>query len=556
MESIDDLQAQLAATNDEAEQAGLLDAIGIQLTHQNRPLDALEYSSRALEIRQRLADRDVNAELRLASSLFNRGAHLRVLKRHDEAVMPYAASLQIRRRHLADTSPDKEMYVRAARALADVLAELQCYDMAARFQGTVVDGLLEWGTDPSEQDDELRALTVHLDSLDSDVPTRRLELSTDTGLLALSRASLATALRMEERATRHHGQGELMDAIGWAIRTVRYCDLFAGQDERFAALSNQNLGRVADWSAAAHFDSGMSCLAGLRGVVTGQDHDATDRGAGTSDARIASESTSADRRLWCCSVRDLLLLIADLGRAGIPASDVHALAGHFREKGIYPARDYSHRCQSRPPDIFITYDWRQNFVGLYDLIAGVMVYMGQAVRQARDDLDSSRIRHLVFDEVGLWIDFVFVDQSARDLGAEVREIIPRVIDAADVHLVLSKTALIRSWCCYELALFNKRQITDAATLEVGGHIARPLRSFVTQDQAHGFGGFAQTATTAPEDKEAIEAYLSKDFPGGVAGVDLLLVQAGWLDKRVTPQFAVPPAAEATMLAAADKWLTR
>jgi hypothetical protein len=63
-------------------------------------------------------------------------------------------------------------------------------------------------------------------------------------------------------------------------------------------------------------------------------------------------------------------------------------------------------------------------------------------------------------------------------------------------------------------------------------------------------------TTVSEDKEVIEKYLRDKFPGGLAGVDLLLAQAGLFDKRITPEFAVPPAAEEAMLSAVDKWLAR
>lgn len=552
MESIEELRSKLAATNDEGEQCGLLDAIGIQLTLQNQPLEALEYSSRALEIRARLADLDVHAELPFASSLFNRAGHLRVLKRCEEAIASYALALKICERHVGE-SQGQYLY---AEALAAVLAELLCHDMAARFQGLAVHALIEAGVDANELNGAMGALATYLDSLDNDVPARRLQLSTDSGLLSLQTASLATAQQLSDRATSQHLQGRLPEAIVWSTRTVRYCDLFAAEDDRFAALSTENLRLVASWSATAHVQVALACLARLRGVLTSRVPGGEHSVASRRNAVIAARPSAPDRRLWCCSVRDLLLLVADLERGGFPSSDVHALARRLHEKHIYPARDYSHRCQPRPPDIFITYDWRQNFVGLYDMIEGVLVYMGQTLRQARADLDSGRIRHLIFDEIGLWIDFVFIDQSARDLGVEVREILPRVIDSSDLHFVLSDTALSRSWCCYELALFNKRPIAPSSQYETGSLFARPLRSFVTQEQAHPFGRFGQSATTVPEDKEAIEKYLRDEFPEGLEGVDLLLVQAGLLDKRVTPGFAVPPAAEEMMLSACDKWLTR
>jgi hypothetical protein len=553
VESIEELRSKLAATNDEGEQAGLLDAIGIQLTSQSQPLEALDYSSRALEIRARIADHDVHAELRFASSLFNRAGHLRVLKRSEEAVASYALALKVCERHLAES---EGRYFRYAEALATVLAELSCHDMASRFQGLAVHILLEAGSDATEVSGSLGALATYLDSLENDVPTRQLQLSTDSGLLSLRTTSFSTAQQLSDRSARQHLQGRFPEAIVWATRTVRYCDLFAAEDHRFAALSTENLQRIAAWSATGVVQGGLACLARLKGISTSGHLDADHWAASRPNAPITARPSTPDRRLWCCSVRDLLLLVADFERAGVPSSDVHTLARRLREKRIYPARDYSHRCQPRHPDIFITYDWRQNFVGLYDIIEGVLVYMGQAVRQARADLDSGRIRHLVFDEIGLWIDFVFIDQSARDLGLEVREIIPRVIDSSDLHFVVSDTALLRSWCCYELALFNKRPIAPSSQYDPSGLFARPLRSFITQEQAHAFPTFGQTATTVPEDKEVIEKYLKNEFPEGLTGVDLLLVQAGILDKRVTPGFAVPRAAEEMMLSAVDKWIAR
>ena len=110
MESIEELRSQLAATSDEEEQAGLLDAIGIQLTVQNEPLEALEFSSRALEIRARLADRDAEAELRFAASLINRAGHLRRLQRFEEAVGPYAQALEVRERYFAGSATARDQY--------------------------------------------------------------------------------------------------------------------------------------------------------------------------------------------------------------------------------------------------------------------------------------------------------------------------------------------------------------------------------------------------------------------------------------------------------------
>jgi tetratricopeptide (TPR) repeat protein len=553
MESIEELRSKLAAASDEGEQSGLLDAIGIQLARQNRPLEALEYSTRALEIRSRLADGDVNAELPFASSLFNRAGHFRIMKRPEDAITSYALALKVCEGHIAESHDRRFRY---AEALANALGELGSHDMAARFQGLAVHVLIEAGVNANELNGALGALAGYLDSVDNDVPTRRLQLSLDSGLLSLQTASFVTAQQLSNYSTSEHLQGRLQEAIASATFTMRYCDLFAAEDDRFATLSIENLRLVASWSTTAPSGVSLARLARLKDPVTTPVPGAKDRAALTYSARIAAKPNEPDRRVWCCSVRDFLLLIADLERLGIPSSDVHTLAMRLREKRIYPARDFSHRCQPRPPDIFISYDWRQNFVGLYNMIQGALVYMGQAIQQARPDLDSGLIRYLVFDEIGLWIDFVFIDQSARDVGAEVREIIPRVIDSSDLHFVLSDTALSRSWCCYELALFNKRPLGPSSQYETGGLLAWPLRSFVTQNQAQPFRSFRQSATTTPADKEIIEKYLGEEFPEGIEGVDLLLTQAGTLDKSVTPQFAVPPGAKEMMLDAVDKWLAR
>jgi hypothetical protein len=198
--------------------------------------------------------------------------------------------------------------------------------MAARFQGLAVRILLEKGSDAAEVNSALGALATYLDFLENDVPTRRLSLSTDSGLLSFHTASLSTAQELSDRAARQNLQGRLQEAIDWATRTMRYCDLFAAQDNKFASLSTENLRRIVAWSATGVVQEGLASLARLRGVL-GSGHPDAQYGAGTRPkAAIAAEPSAPDRRLWCCSVRDLLLLVADLERAGISSSDVHTLA--------------------------------------------------------------------------------------------------------------------------------------------------------------------------------------------------------------------------------------
>jgi hypothetical protein len=281
----------------------------------------------------------------------------------------------------------------------------------------------------------------------------------------------------------------------------------------------------------------------------------------------APSQPAADSRLWCCSARDLLLILADLARDGIPGSDVHALAERLRAARIYPARDYRHRCQPRLPDVFITYDWRFPFVALQETIHRTLMMMGRRIHEHRPDLDSGDVHSLVLDQIGLWVDFVFIDQSARDIAAEVREILPKVIAAADVHFVVSDTALSRAWCCYELAVFNKRPVPVPAVPGGKWHgipveafdstLARPLRSVIAQRQTLAYRGFDATAATVTTDKAEIERYLNDEFPEGVDGIDRLLLQVGLLsDTSVTPGFGLLPAGDNAILSAADKWLAR
>src|SRR5262249_45155539 len=143
----------------------------------------------------------------------------------------------------------------------------------------------------------------------------------------------------------------------------------------------------------------------------------------------------------------------------IPGSNVHDLAKQFRSRHIYPTRDYAHRMSARPPDIFITYDWREDFIDLQAAVRSRLSYVAKLIRERRPNLEPEAVERMVNEELGVWIDFLFIDQNARDISGEVRRVLPEVIDSAKLHFVLSETALLRSWCCYEVALFNRRPPT-------------------------------------------------------------------------------------------------
>jgi hypothetical protein len=110
--------------------------------------------------------------------------------------------------------------------------------------------------------------------------------------------------------------------------------------------------------------------------------------------------------------------------------------------------------------VFITYTWSDNYVDLQVAVRSALNYLGGLIRRARPELDGNMVDELVSEKLGVWIDFIFIDQSSRRLVEEVRDVLPRAIAAADVHFVLSDTAMLRSWCCYEVALFNQTGPAD------------------------------------------------------------------------------------------------
>jgi hypothetical protein len=432
--------------------------------------------------------------------------------------------------------------------------------MAARFQGAAVAAWLSVRNastlGPADAQASIDRLGAYLDAIDSDEAALHPEaaLSTHPQLMAITTGSTHTAEHIITLALDLRDRGSIDAAMRWAARAIRYCELFATDEEGFAAASAGMMRQVATWTTAAGVRSPFAPVARLKGLL--------DR-----ELRAAKPQPGSDSRLWCCSARDLLLILADLARDGVPGSDVHALAERLRAAGIYPARDYRHRCQPRLPDVFITYDWRIPFVALQETIHRTLLMMGQRIYEHRPDLDPRVVHSLVLDQIGLWVDFVFIDQSARDITAEIREILPKAIAAADVHLVVSDTALSRAWACYELAVFNNRPVPGSAFPGGKWHgmpvealdsmSARPLRSVIAQRQTLAYRGFDATAATVATDKAEIERYLRDEFPEGLDGMDRLLLQVGLLsDTSVTPGFALYPAAEDAILSAADKWLAR
>jgi hypothetical protein len=196
--------------------------------------------------------------------------------------------------------------------------------------------------------------------------------------------------------------------------------------------------------------------------------------------------------------------------------------------------------------LFITYDWRENFIDLQEAVWNGLDFLAENIRERHPDIDTEP---LIADEVTIWVDFIFINQCARDLRSEL-SVLPDIIASSDIHFALSRTALTRAWCCYELGLYNKRFISSDEMPS--------LHSFVTPAMLN-YRGWSEAEATVPEDKVLLEEQLQVLFPkGGISGLDALLIQASLIGdlffERGNPVWAELAMDEA--MRAADKWLHR
>lgn len=256
-----------------------------------------------------------------------------------------------------------------------------------------------------------------------------------------------------------------------------------------------------------------------------------------------------DLRLWSCNGQQLSLIMGDLLERLFISSDVHNLGKRLKGTNTYIARDLHYRCLQQPPQIFITYTWTDNFVDLQVAIRSVLEYIRGLILLARPELDFEFVDSLVHTKLGIWVDFIFIDQSSRDLVNEIHEVLPKIIEGVDLHFVLSDSAMLRSWCCYEVALFNKRPSTE----ELG---QRTLRSFIARSESLNYQSFSQTSTTNPEDKVQIDRYIQNSYPDGMPGFEFILKQASMLsDSFIFKGFAQSDAAIRMIDLSIDKWIS-
>jgi hypothetical protein len=114
--------------------------------------------------------------------------------------------------------------------------------------------------------------------------------------------------------------------------------------------------------------------------------------------------------------------------------------------------------------------------------------------------------------------------------------------------VLGGKPLTRSWCCYEIALYNKQ----CACAE-----APPLQSFIAPTRSIYFG-WDHTETTEARDKEFIKDRISNSFPGGFEGFQHVMNQANATSvltlTETSPYYS--PAALDSLAQAAEFWFDR
>lgn len=524
--SIPELQNKLDRAQDEGERAGLHDALGIRLAHDHRLEEALAECTRAVALREALSSDDPGVLPYLAISLANQGGHLTALGRFGDAVAAHLRALEILQ-HVgsSDTQSRGRMGYNASR-LGVLLFTLKAPALAARFDGFALAVYLFLAqTQPAyaaHAASQLNALCLSLDGAARTDADQQVATFDVQRLSAAGTPALRTASYLSQWAAAAFDAGDVAHAIFLARRTTVYCDLFPERrdDPSFSSLREENVRRATDWSA----------VIGPTVLPAGARHE-------------------PDRRLWSITGRQLSGLVGELVQRGFRSSDVYALGEGLARSGLYPARDCEYRCLPRLPQVFITYTWSENYVDLQVAVRSTLTFLEGLIREARPELDVSFVEQLVNEKLGFWIDFVFIDQSARRLVEEVREIIPQVIAAADAHFVLSDKAMLRSWCCYEVALFNqsvKRQLRP-------GDVR--LRSFVGRSSSLNYQTFAQTEASQPEDKRTIERAITELLPGGMSAFDALMMQASLLsDSFAFPGFAQSQAAIEEVRQSIDRWL--
>lgn len=238
-------------------------------------------------------------------------------------------------------------------------------------------------------------------------------------------------------------------------------------------------------------------------------------------------------------LQKLEMAALDLREFSLPPFNTHQLRPTLLERGIYPARDYPELITKRLPDVFVTYDWRENVLAVR---ATVGLAMQNCLRFQTNRFPNADLDSLLYHGVTFWLDWIFLDQTSRDVDRELDEILPALFNDGTVHVVASTTALSRAWCCYELGQFNRHAAqTPGAS----------LTSLVPADLQK-YPLWAAVDSTDPADKLKVEKRIVELFPGGLHSLEHLMIQAG----LGADMGAYPSAARERISEAADRWIER
>lgn len=261
----------------------------------------------------------------------------------------------------------------------------------------------------------------------------------------------------------------------------------------------------------------------------------------------SSMTQRLDRRHWSTTARGLSAIVGELQRRGMPATSVRVVQQIMGRQGIYPARDFAEHVTAEPPDVFFTYHSAHHLLEIPGAVWRALDVAADQLRRRLPELQWADFEDFVGDEIRLWIDFVFIDQSARDLRAEL-DVLPRLLDKAAAHFVMGYRPLTRAWCAYEIALFNRRAADGDPS---------PLRSLVDRTLSP-YRGWEHTETSEPGDKRFMEERIHGAFPGAFDGFNRVMqrVNDSVALQTVEGESSYEPSALEALGVAAEAWHRR
>ena len=263
-------------------------------------------------------------------------------------------------------------------------------------------------------------------------------------------------------------------------------------------------------------------------------------------AKIGSMNKEGDKRMWSITATGLSLLVGELYKLGIHASSVRQLQNTLKEKDIYPASDFASLCSPEPPDVFFTYNSATNFVDIQEIVWRAFDHAALNLKRKREYADNLDLEPLISKGIKLWVDFVFINQSAREIRQELKAL-PQLLNTVDVHYVLGTSPLERAWCCYEIALYNQDCVKKDAPLK---SLMAPMSTL--------YHGWDSVLTTETEDKVFIEESIRRSCIDGFDGFGHIMTKANSVATISFIEGAdiYTPESIENLAASAEKWYNR